>query len=334
MQGKRKGAVQQPLIKLPEGDALIGLNPVANQSVRNGRLGDGDLHIILNKKWSGNDFTSDDSGRGESHTASYQDGVHFRRPKTCDDDKACLCLCKDITVSTEPLEESYKQSLSVDGNKLSHPYVHPLWKEAFLYTRQREAKLQCTHALCKEAGNTTFYTPLTASDYKQRPPAVNKPHFGLLSKDNELKDLPFLLYENGFIIAPLDDSDRPFPFGYHNYIPEQFPVVVSKVENGQIAVCLTPDCLSRIEANILTPQEFQDYLDDLEEFGDRYRQDVVDTMPKDETSTTGQQRVISRDDSVEEYCESCLDDPPSKDEYRARWVDCKQSCDQVGEEFP
>lgn len=294
--GEVDGAVQQPIIKLEEGNALIGLNPRQNESERNGRLGDGDLHIILNKAHKKSMFSMENRN-GKESSWKYQEAVHFRRPDSCDKNDTCLCLCEDASVEAEELDETYLQGLEADTDgQLPPPYSHELWQKAFLGAKDRNAMIQCQRTTCEEVEDATFYTPLTAGDFNQRPESLDKPLFGALKFSKKLKHLPFLLYENGFIIPSVEDKDIPFPYGYNQFLPESFPVTVEKVADGQVAVCLNLECTTRIEADTNIDPEGEYTISDAE---------------------------------AKELCDKC----DGEEEDLMREV-CASYCEQVDEEYP
>jgi len=253
------GARQTPTVKLQEGDAIIGLNPIGNQSERNGLLNDGDLHIILNKRWTGESYKAE-TLNGKTRTGSYHDAVHFKRPASCKDNESCLCLCQRTSVTTGTLDQAYKQGLDIDKQgPLPHLYEQALWQEAYVRPFKDHGLIECKQLLCEEIESARFFTPLTAEDFGQRPEKVANPlrsaaHWvgGLFKGQLDLKELPFLLYENGFILYSADSKEDPFPHGYSTYLPENIPLTLAKVRSGRVAVCLTADCITRINAEILT----------------------------------------------------------------------------------
>lgn len=239
-----KGAIQTPQVDLDPGNALIGLNPRMEEEERNGRLGDGDLHLILNKAWDKSTFTTP----GKETSGGYQDALHFKRPGECAEEETCLCLCEGASINTT-VAEDYKEGLDVDiGEPLQPLYTNDLWQEAYLRELDEQATLECERVQCEQVSGATIATPLTAFDFKQRPEEADNPLFNILESTKK-KELPFLIHENGFLIyRAREKKDKPFTYGHYDFLPESFPTTIAKLEQGRIAVCLTRECLDRIAA--------------------------------------------------------------------------------------
>lgn len=193
-----------PILLLDEDSALIVFTPNSLQA--NGRLGDGNIHNIINQN---------------QMILQY----HFLRPNTaCSSEKTCICLCKDIFVE-ELTNQIPLSNLKIDRSKLGvyNPYSYSQELEKkYLYDASKQINnniISCKSISCTQL-DVSLYTPLKG-DYLSETPDYN-------------------MYENGFIISRkknIVSGDIP---------AERTTIHVIKLANNQLLIITKLDSLIEV----------------------------------------------------------------------------------------
>ncbi len=200
-----------PVVLLDKKSAIIAFTPI--EAVPNGRLGDGNLHVIQNK-----DVSYQVEAIGTSHPEGYvptPKQFHFIRPDSCAIDKTCFCLCNKLFEeeldNQLPLASLVVNPTTADAyNPYRLGYSQEI-KDSFLYdatAKEDNIILNCKSLRCQET-DTNLFMPLK-SDY-----------FSELYQKS-------IMFENGFILSRE---------GYYGAVlPERVTINIIKLINKQILI--------------------------------------------------------------------------------------------------
>ena len=178
---------------------------------RNGRLGDGDVHVI------------------DLHNNNAFNALHFRRPVSCPFDQGCLCLCKDPSLTDKGVLAYEQQLVSSYHDYLATPYGLPSLSSfasaVDLHKVLGGSFVSCQQWSCLELGAHPFMVPLRSS----------------LFQDGAVDEY---VVENGFVF---DYSQSLLP---SQKLISGTPLSVVKLPNGLLVVASRYRSVVQLEKDV------------------------------------------------------------------------------------
>lgn len=267
------------LLKLEKDSAIIGFNPVDHSSLS--YIGDGDFHYVVNTK-----IWEEIKDKISSANDPIGEITHMQRPNACNDDDACVCLCRQPDF--RPTSDDYALSKGVDPDEDNY-YVRTGRASFFnvpIPFSPGEVPLsymiECSALECRNIEGANFNQPMKNDYYNQyysyydgdffddiggRVNQIKSFHDDLTCAATVFCSFPAsvynyyfnpdegglesdFVYDNGFALYRGEDDGYKgiVMFGYTRPLSASIPVFVTKQSTGAISVCIDGGCIDDIES--------------------------------------------------------------------------------------